>query len=441
MDRDINRKLLDFIDASPNAFFAVKNMADEMSAAGMIRLYEGEKWELKAGQGYFVTRNDSAVVAFKIPEGDWGGFQIMASHCDSPSFKIKPNAEVVVESRYVKLNTEKYGGMLMAPWLDRPLSVAGRIIVKNGNELETRLVNIDRDLIIIPNLAIHMNRNANDGHVYNAQTDMLPLFACVAPEGEHKPDIIELAAREAGVDPGAVIDSDLYLYDRMKGSMLGFDQEFIACGRLDDLQCVFAGFKGFMDTEPKGSVAVHCVFDNEEVGSETKQGAGADLLRSVLTRISRCLGRDEEEYLMSLASSFMVSADNAHAVHPAQTDRTDMTNRPFLNEGIVIKYNANQKYTTDAVSAAVIKELCVLADIPFQTFVNRSDMPGGSTLGNIAQRQVSVNTVDIGLPQLSMHSAYETAGAKDTKYLVKLAKTLFSTAVKGKGDGNYRIVK
>ena len=420
----VNKELFSFLDRSPNAFFAVKNMCDVLSEAGMIRLYEGASWNLEAGKGYFVTRNDSAIIAFRIPKADYTGFQIMASHCDSPVFKIKTNAEITIDKQYVKLNVEKYGGMLCAPWLDRPLSAG----------IETRLVNIDRDLMIIPNLAIHMNRQVNDGYKFNAQVDMLPLFC---EKGEESDAFMGLIASEAGVAAKDILDTDLFLYNRMPAVSLGLNGEFIASGRLDDLQCAL--LKGFLESSPKDSVAVHCVFDNEEVGSGTKQGAASTFLKDTLHRIGKAMGRTEEEYLMSIASSFLVSADNAHAVHPNHADKTDPTNRAYLNKGIVIKYSANQKYTTDAVSGAIMRVICEKAGVPYQTFANRSDMLGGSTLGNISQSQVALNTVDIGLPQLAMHSPYETAGAKDTAFLVEAAKVLFSSSVEGTGDGNYKL--
>lgn len=432
----VNKELFSFLDRSPNAFFAVKNMCDVLSKAGMTRLYEGASWDLEAGKGYFVTRNDSAIIAFRIPKADYTGFQIMASHCDSPVFKIKTNAEITIDKQYVKLNVEKYGGMLCAPWLDRPLSAAGRVIVRTEDGIETRLVNIDRDLMIIPNLAIHMNRQVNDGYKFNAQVDMLPLFC---EKGEESDVFMGLIASEAGVNAKDILDTDLFLYNRMPAVSLGLNNEFIASGRLDDLQCAFASLKGFLESTPKDSVAVHCVFDNEEVGSGTKQGAASTFLKDTLHRIGRAMGRTEEEYLMSIASSFLVSADNAHAVHPNHADKTDPTNRAYLNKGIVIKYSANQKYTTDAVSGAIMRVICEKAGVPYQTFVNRSDMLGGSTLGNISQSQVALNTVDIGLPQLAMHSPYETAGAKDTAFLVEAAKVLFSSSVEGTGDGNYKL--
>ena len=430
--KQINQELFSFLDQSPNAFFAVRNMCEMLDKAGMTRLYEGSAWKLESGKGYYVTRNDSALIAFRIPKADYTGFQMMASHCDSPVFKVKTNAEITIDDQYVKLNVEKYGGMLCAPWLDRPLSVAGRVIVRTETGIETRLVNVDRDLMIIPNLAIHMNREVNDEYKYNAQVDMLPLFC---EKGEESDGFLQLIASEAGVSVEDILDTDLFLYNRMRAASLGLHDEFIASGRLDDLQCAFASLKGFLEAAPKDSVAVHCVFDNEEVGSGTKQGAAGTFLRDTLRRIASAFGKTEEEYLMSLASSFLVSADNAHAVHPNHADKADPTNRIYLNKGIVIKYSANQKYTTDAVSGAIMRVICEHAGVPYQTFTNRSDMPGGSTLGNISQSQVALNTVDVGLPQLAMHSPYETAGAMDTAYLAAAAKVLFSSSLEETGSG------
>lgn len=435
---EINRELLTFLDNSPSSFHAVANMKAMLEAAGCERLLEGCKWELEAGRGYYVTRNDSALIAFWIPKKDFAGFQIMASHSDSPVFKVKTNAEIEVDKKYVKLNVEKYGGMLLTPWLDRPLSVAGRIVVRTEDGVESRLLHVDRDLMIIPNLAIHMNRGVNEGYEYNAQKDMLPLFSGDAADA--KGSFLKLIAREAGVEPEDILDTDLFLYNRMKSTVLGLNGEFIASPHLDDLQCAFASLKGFLAARPKNSVAVHCVMDNEEVGSGTKQGAASTFLKDVLSRINAAMGRTEEEYLTALASSFMVSADNAHSVHPNQTDKADPTNRPYMNDGIVIKYSANQKYTTDAVSGAIFKALCRQAKVPCQTFHNRSDMLGGSTLGNISGTQVALNTVDIGLAQLAMHSNYETAGSRDTGYLVEAARVLFSASVCGSGDGDYRLI-
>lgn len=432
----INQELLAFLDSSPSSFHAVANMKAMLEEAGFIRLLEGQRWDLEAGKNYYVTRNDSALIAFKLPTKEFTGFQMMASHSDSPVFKIKANAEIEVDKKYIKLNVEKYGGMLCAPWLDRPLSVAGRVVVRTPDGVATKLVNVDRDLMIIPNLAIHMNREVNDGYKFNAQKDMLPLFGGSDAKGE----FLKLIAGEAGVEAEDILDTDLFLYNRMKGTLLGLNREFIASPHLDDLQCAFASLKGLLASEPKESVAVHCVLDNEEVGSGTKQGAASTFLSDVLHRINAASGRSEEEYLTALASSFLVSADNAHSVHPNQPDKADPTNRPYMNEGIVIKYSANQKYTTDAISGAIFRMICDRAQVPYQIFTNRSDMLGGSTLGNISNTQVALNTVDIGLPQLAMHSSYETAGCRDTAYLAEAARVLFSGAVCGSGDGNYQVM-
>lgn len=414
-------KLLTFIRKSPTAFHAVDTMKNILAEQGFQELSEKDYWKLVPGGRYMVTRNNSALIAFSIPENAPRRFHIMASHSDSPTFKIKENPEITVEKAYVKLNVEKYGGMLMSPWFDRPLSVAGRVVVSENGEIKEKLVDIDRDLLMIPSLAIHMNREVNSGYAYNPQKDLLPLYGTAGTEETFGKTIAEAA----GVREEDILSHDLFLYSRTRGAVWGAEKEFVSAGRLDDLQCAFASMEGLLSGEKKKSIAVHCVMDNEEVGSGTKQGAASTFLKDTLLRINSGLGRTYEEYLMSLADSFMISADNAHALHPNYTDMTDPVNRPLLNKGIVIKYNANQKYCTDAVSAARFKDICTRAEVPFQTFVNRSDMAGGSTLGNISNTQVPVNTVDIGLPQLAMHSPYETAGVKDTYSLIKAAELFF----------------
>lgn len=419
---ETTEKLLDFIEKSPTAFQAVDEMQKRLTENGFEVLSEKEYWKLIPGGKYLVTRNNSALIAFCIPEKESRVFHIMASHSDSPSFKIKENPEIKVDNSYVKLNVEKYGGMLMAPWFDRPLSVAGRVIIRRNGGLKEKLINIKRDLVMIPNLAIHMNREANNGVSYNPQKDLQPLFAV----GNTDRTLLEIIAEQTGVKKEDIISHDLFLYNRMPGTIWGADKEFVSSARLDDLQCAFASMEGLLRAQNHESIAVHCVMDNEEVGSGTKQGAASTFLKDTLLRINMGLGRTYEEYLMTLAGSFMVSADNAHALHPNYTDKTDPTNHPVLNKGIVIKFNANQKYCTDAVSAAIFKELCTKAGVPYQTFVNCSDIAGGSTLGNISNTQVPMNTVDIGLPQLAMHSLYETAGVKDTEYLVRAAEELFA---------------
>ncbi|RHK00145.1 M18 family aminopeptidase [Ruminococcus sp. AF37-6AT] len=416
------KKLLKFIQKSPTAFQAVEEMSQRLQKEGFKELKEEKHWDLKAGGNYFVTRNHSAVIAFSIPKKPAWKFHIMASHSDSPALKIKENPEMEVEKAYIKLNVERYGGMLLAPWFDRPLSVAGRLIVRKNGEIQEKLVAVDKELLVIPNLAIHMNREVNDGYKYNVQKDMLPLYS----DYDGKGSFMKLMAAEADVAEEDILGHDLFLYDRTPGTVWGANEEFISAPRLDDIQCAFASLEGFLRGERKESIAVHCVLDNEEVGSTTKQGAASTFLKDTLMRINMGLGRTQEEYLMTLADSFMVSADNAHALHPNHTDKTDPVNRPVLNGGIVIKYNANQKYCTDGVSAAIFKDICDRAEVPYQIFVNRSDMAGGSTLGNISNTQVPMKTVDIGLAQLAMHSVYETTGAKDTESLAKAAAVLFA---------------
>lgn len=419
---DITNKMLDFIDASPTCFHVVDNLKKELVKNGYVELSEKEEWNLKAKGKYFVTRNDSSIISFRIPKKDFKGFYMIASHSDSPSFKIKENPEMEAAGAYVKLNVERYGGMLCAPWFDRPLSVAGRVFVKGKKGIESRLVNVDRDLVMLPSLAIHMNREANDGYKYNAQTDMLPIFGDEAS----KDSFFDVIAKSAGVKKDDILSHDLFLYNRVKWTTWGANNEYISCSRLDDQECVYSSFDGFLKGKEKENVPVHCVFDNEEVGSGTKQGAASTFLKATLVRINECLGRTTEQYYTALANSFMISADNAHAVHPNHIEKADPVNRPVMNKGIVIKYNANQKYTTDAFSAAFFKNVCEKAKVPYQTFTNRSDTVGGSTLGNISTTQVAVDTVDIGLAQLAMHSPYESAGAKDPEYLAKASKEFYS---------------
>lgn len=416
------REMLEFIDKSPTCFQAVKNIGDMLSAAGLAELREADEWKLERGKGYFVTRNESSVIAFRIPE-QLSGFHIAAAHSDSPSFKVKESPESTVEEHYVRLNTEKYGGMILSTWLDRALSVAGRIAVNGEKGIETRLVNVDKDLLVIPNVAIHMNRDMNNGVAYNPQVDMLPLFADCS--GGEKRSLMSCVAEAAGVNEEDIMGHDLFLYTREKGRLLGESGEFVLAPRLDDLQCAFSVAKAFAESVPEQYVNVCAVFDNEEVGSGTKQGADSTFLEDVLWRICEALGLSRSEYLRMLAGSFLISADNAHAVHPNHPEKADPTNRPYLNGGIVIKYHGSQKYTTDAVSAAKLKSLCKRAEVPFQTYANRSDIAGGSTLGNISTAHVSVSSVDIGLPQLAMHSAVETAGMRDTKYAVDMLKVFF----------------
>lgn len=427
------KQLFKFIENSPSCFHAIKTITEELKNEGFVEIKEKDTWQIEQGKKYYVTRNLSSVIAFKIPQNDFKSFHIVASHSDSPTFKIKANAEIEVKNKYVKLNTEKYGGMICSTWFDRPLSIAGRILVKENNAVKTHLVNIDKDLVIIPNLAIHMNREVNDGYKYNAQIDMLPLYG----DNSSKGSLMKTIAKEVNVEEESILGTDLFLYNRMNGTKIGSNEEYISSPRLDDLECAFTSLSAFLSENTSNSASVYCVFDNEEVGSGTKQGADSTFLYDVLRRINISLGKTEEDYYRLISSSFMVSADNAHALHPNYTDKSDLTNKVYMNDGIVIKYNANQKYTTDAVSASIFKTICDSVDVPYQTFTNRSDILGGSTLGNISNAHVSLNTIDIGLAQLAMHSTYETAGAKDVTYMIDAIKAFYNTSIEQVEDGQY----
>ena len=427
MYKEISQELLSFLQKSPTAFHAVDNIRNELVNHGYQELLEGKTWKVIPGGKYFVTRNNSSIIALNIgTKLDDYSFNVAASHSDYPTFKIKENAEIEVKGKYTQLNTEGYGGMLCATWFDRPLSIAGRVLVKDGDRFVTRLLDFDRDLVLIPNMAIHMNRAVNDGYSYNKQIDMLPLFG----GSDTKPgDLKKLMAQELGVEEKDIYGSDLYLYNRTAPSIWGAHEEFISSQHLDDLQCGFTSLKGFLKGNNEQSINVYACFDNEEVGSGTKQGAASTFLYDVLHRINASLGKDEEDYFRALASSFMLSADNAHAVHPNHPGKTDVGNCVYMNEGIVVKSHAGQKYTSDAVSIAIFRELCERAQVPVQFFANRSDEAGGSTLGNIAMAQVSMNSVDIGLPQLAMHSTYETAGIKDTYYMIQVMEEFFNSHI------------
>ena len=427
MYKEISQELLSFLQKSPTAFHAVDNIRNELVNHGYQELLEGKTWKVIPGGKYFVTRNNSSIIALNIgTKLDDYSFNVAASHSDYPTFKIKENAEIEVKGKYTQLNTEGDGGMLCATWFDRPLSIAGRVLVKDGDRFVTRLLDFDRDLVLIPNMAIHMNRAVNDGYAYNKQIDMLPLFG----GGDTKPgDLKKLMAQELGVEEKDIYGSDLYLYNRTAPSIWGAHEEFISSQHLDDLQCGFTSLKGFLKGNNEQSINVYACFDNEEVGSGTKQGAASTFLYDVLHRINASLGKDEEDYFRALASSFMLSADNAHAVHPNHPGKTDVGNCVYMNEGIVVKSHAGQKYTSDAVSIAIFRELCERAQVPVQFFANRSDEAGGSTLGNIAMAQVSMNSVDIGLPQLAMHSTYETAGIKDTYYMILVMEEFFNSHI------------
>lgn len=410
---DISRDLIHFIAKSPSTFHAVRGIKAALLYAGFTEIREEDTWQIEKGGKYVVTRNGSALMAFTVPEEGAEAFHITASHCDSPTFKIKEHPEIA-DGPYVKLNVEGYGGMIMSTWLDRPLSVAGRLLVTENGHLAEKLVAIDGTMLVIPSVAIHMDRSVNQHKEWKVQKDMLPLYGMTGAKTPFM-DVIAAAAKVKAED---ILAHDLILYSRVPGTIWGEEREFISSPKLDDLQCAFACFRGFTQGQKEKYISVYALFDNEEVGSATSQGAGSTFLANTLERLARSLGYSYDETMAMIARSFMISADNAHSVHPNHPEYADPVNRPVINSGIVIKYSAAQKYATNAFSAAYFKKLCKDHDIPTQTFTNHSDNPGGSTLGNISNTVIAMPTVDIGLPQLAMHSSYETAGVKDTAYLV-----------------------
>ncbi len=425
--------LCGFLRKAVSSFHAVQEMTRILEEAGFTRLQEGQKWTLAPGGKYCFTRNCSSLIAFEIPKAGFAPICAVASHSDSPVFRIKQNAEIEVQGKYTLLNAERYGGMIMSTWMDRPLSVAGRVLIRNEHGLETRLVNLDRDTLIIPNLAIHMNREVNDSNRLNAQVDMQPLLGDITA----KDSFMQMIAESADTDAESIIGSDLYLYNRMAPSIWGREGEYISAARLDDLECAYTSLCAFTEAEIGDHINCFCCFDNEEVGSGTRQGADSTLFYDALRRIASALCADGEDFRAALASSFMVSADNAHAMHPQHPEKYDQTNRVFMNEGVVIKFSANQKYTTDGISCALFADICRRADVPVQYFANRSDMVGGSTLGNISGAHVSIPTVDIGLAQLAMHSAYETAGTRDAAYMAKALQKCYESEIRTVFDGVY----
>ena len=431
--------LQDFISTSPTAFHAAESIRQALLQEGFTELSEADRWDLEKGGSYFTMRHGSSIIAFRIGSQVEGyGFMIAASHSDSPCFKVKEQDEIRVRDKYVQINTEGYGGMICASWMDRPLSVAGRLLVRkkeaDGREIyEQKLVDLGRDLVLIPNVSIHMNRKINDGYVYNKQVDMLPLFGDGdAPSGALR----QMAAEKAGAEPDSVYGSDLYLYNRMGASIWGSHGEFFSAPRIDDLECAYTTLRGFLEGRSEKGIQVYACFDNEEVGSVTGQGAASTFFKNVLYRAAASLGMDDEDYCRMCARSFLLSCDNAHAVHPNHPEKTDQTNCAYMNGGIVIKSHAGQKYTSGGLSIALFRGICEKAGVPVQYFSNRSDMMGGSTLGNVAMRQVSMPAVDIGLAQLAMHSSYETAGTRDIEYMVRACRQFYKCALSLTGDGS-----
>ena len=429
----MTQELLSFIEKSPTAFHAVKEIADKLTKEGFVRLEECDEWNLISGGKYFVTRNQSSIIAFCIPNKSPKQALITASHTDSPMFKLKHEYDSPSFGKYLRLNTEVYGGTILSSWLDRPLSIAGRAVVKQDGKFVSHTVNIDRDLILIPNVAIHMNRSVNSGYAWNPAVDMLPLYS-MAEGGK---TLRELLAETLMCEENQIVGSDLFVYNRMKGSVWGGNGEFFSAPRIDDLMCAYGTLMGFCQAEESmDSLQIYFSADNEETGSATKQGAGSAFLSDTLNRICEILDMDRRRLL---ANSFMVSADNGHAKHPNHPELSDGQNAPHMNGGVVIKSNAAQKYTTEGVSATIFEAVCRDAGVPVQQYANRSDQPGGSTLGSISNTVVPLCTVDVGLAQLAMHSAYETAGTEDIGYLIRAIKKLYETKITFEGDGVFQL--
>ncbi len=416
-----------FLDGAHSVYHAQAAIAAQLEQAGYSRLLEREEWSLAPGGKYYMLRNGTSLIAFRVPQGAPTGFMMSASHSDHPTFKVKDNFEM--EGTYTRLAVERYGGMVIAPWLDRPLSIAGRVSVETDEGIENKLIDIDRDLMLIPNVAIHMNRQINEGYKWNLAVDAFPLIGGKDSGGKLR----ALLEQEAG---GRILGHDLYLYIRQKTSVWGVDGEYLSSAALDDLECAWGCTQGFLNAGASPAIPVLCIFDNEEVGSNSPQGAASTLLSDVLNRICRALELDLNQML---AQSFMVSADNAHALHPNHPELADPANAPVLGGGVVLKHNANLKYCTDGTSAALFRKVCARAGVPVQSYHNRADIAGGYTLGRISLTQVSVLTADIGLPQLAMHSCYETAAAADALYMEDAMAAYYGSALE-QTDTGYRLL-
>lgn len=416
--------LMKFLDSSPCNFYAVSNLAAMLKEAGFEYLDAADAWNLERGGRYFVTKNDSAIFAFVVGKGEaHDGYRIISAHSDSPGFRIKPHSEIVTDGGIVKLNTEVYGGPILYTWFDRPLSIAGRVMLRSADPLHPRSVLVDfrRPLLTIPHLAIHFNRQVNEGNKLSKQKDMLPVIGRITADMERGDYLLSIIAKEAGVDRNDILDFDLTLYDVTPAMTVGNENEFLTSGRIDDLEMAYSAVSALVATadEPSAMTRIAAIFDNEETGSGTKQGAGSPVLLSVISRINDALGGNNESMQRAVARSFMVSADNAHGVHPNYAEKQDPTNHPVLGGGPVIKINANCKYMTDADSAAVFRTICENAGVPYQYFVNHSDVAGGSTLGNILTSQINLRGVDMGAAQWAMHSVRETASVDDFGYILR----------------------
>lgn len=422
--------LISFMNASPVNFLAVATVRNQLENAGFTRLSPADHWHLEENGRYYITKNDSAIFAFIVGNDPSSGYKIISAHSDSPCFRIKPNAEMLGEGNVLRLNTEVYGGPILYTWFDRPLSIAGRVILRSDEPLfpDSRLVDFRRPLLTIPHLAIHFNRSVNEGNRLSKQTDMMPVIAMLNQKAEAHNFILNIIADELNIGIGDILDFDLSLYDTTPACLLGANDEFITSGRLDDLSMVHSALSALIGTadEISSMTKVMAVFDNEETGSGTKQGAASPILSELMRRILFTMGYSEEDYLCAIEKSFMISADNAHGLHPNYKDKYDPTNHPVLGGGPVIKINANCKYMTDADSAAVFRTICERANVPYQYFVNHSDIAGGSTLGNILTSQIPLRGVDMGAPLWAMHSIRETGSIDDHLFTVSAFSEFYS---------------
>ncbi len=428
-ENTLAEELINFIHTSPSTYHVVSNIAEVLSQHNFTEVKLTDTWKLEKGKKYYTTKNGSAIFAFCIGNTELpsSGIKMISAHSDSPGFKIKPNPEILVENKFLKLNTEVYGGPILMTWLDRPLSLAGRVSTKSNNPLfpDHKYININKPILIIPNIAIHLNRSVNDGVALNKQKDMLPLMGIINDTFEKDNYLLHLIAKELNVEPSDIIDFDLNLYEYQKGCIMGVNEEFISSPKLDDLAMVHAGLEALIESNDMENTKMLCIFDNEEVGSQTKQGAGSPVLSNILKRINYSLGHNEDDFFKMIYNSFMISADMAHSIHPNQVEKHDPVLHPVINGGPVIKIHANQKYTTDGDSGAVFETICKTANVPYQKFVNRSDMEGGSTLGNVSLSQIDLRSVDMGNPMLAMHSVRELSGVKDHTYVIKAFKTFY----------------
>ena len=428
-----SKEFLEFINESKTPFHATNALAKMLSENGYKKLVESEKWDIELGGKYYVVKNDSSIIAFNVPTdlSDLS-FNITASHTDSPTFKVKPNYNVETTAKTLGMHLEVYGGTILSSWLDRPLSVAGRVIVREGNKFVTKLVDINRPLCVIPNVAIHQNRSVNDGYKYNPAVDMVALYG--AKDGKILADIIK---EECNISSDSISSMELYIYNYNRGTLFGGNNEFVTAPQIDNLECAFLSLKALLQSNNSKSCNVYCSFDNEEVGSGSKQGALSTFLLDVLTRVACKLGFNEEELKVAIAKSFMVSCDNAHATHPNQPGLCDSLNRVYMNEGIVIKTNANLSYTTDAISHALFTSILDEANVKWQVFANRSDVRGGSTLGHLSLSQVSVDSIDIGLAQLAMHSSSEVCGVSDMQLMVEGLQSFYNKHLRKDSENNF----